>query len=162
MAHDFYVLSMHNLRSAHQALRAIFANDEPIPDWEEGDQAKLETCCGCTEAGAFGLQKYPDLPSKSAKLFYSTIKTHPFPNGNKRFAFAITLGYIALNDHRLIAPEGVGYEVATWVADSDPHSPDGDPDKIIATLAEFFRENIVSFDWDAYSAKMAETADESS
>jgi prophage maintenance system killer protein len=144
------VLNMRFLKTAHEILEAIFQDDEPIPAWEEGHTPTLEMCCGCTEVEAFGHQKYPDLPSKCAKLFYATIKNHPFPNGNKRFALVLTLGYIAWNDHRLTSAEGVGYEVATSVADSDPHTPEGDPDVVIANLAEFFRDNIEPFNWPAY------------
>jgi death-on-curing family protein len=53
--------------------------------------------CGCTEVSLFGSFQYETLPKKAAKLFYSTIKTHPFPNGNKRFAFVAVLWLLIAN-----------------------------------------------------------------
>jgi death-on-curing protein len=150
---EFVVLSMSGMQAAHRVLVDIFGEDEPIPAWGEGHTPTLEMCCNCTEVEAFGQAKYPDLPSRAAKLFYATIKNHPFPNANKRLAFVVTLGYIAINDHRLTAPEGVGYEVAKWVADTDPQSDEGKPDKVIETLATFFRDNIEPYDWRAYAAE---------
>jgi death-on-curing family protein len=155
---EFVVLNMGHMQAAHGVLVQIFGEDEPIPEWHEGHAPTLEMCCNCTEVEAFGQAKYPDLPSRAAKLFYSTIKNHPFPNANKRMAFVITLGYIAINDHRLTAPEGVGYEVAKWVADTDPQSEDGKPDKVIAALATFFRDNIEPYDWATFVAERATTA----
>ena len=88
------------------------------------------------------MRKYPDLPSAAAKLFYSAIKLHAFPNGNKRFALVVTLMLIIKNGYRLTADQGVGAEVAKVVAAADPHQPETAPDVIIATLAEFYRHNI--------------------
>lgn len=136
-------LSMGDLRLAHRVLAEVFADDpEPIPAWEEGSLALLETCRGSIEVQAFGELKYPDLPSCVAKLFYSTIKSHAFPNGNKRFALVLALLFIRKNGNWLTAPEGMGAEIATWVAESDPHDPEHAPDLVIGTLTEFYRNNL--------------------
>src|SRR4051812_1035267 len=83
-------LTMDDLRLAHRLLAEVFEHDpEPLPGWEEGDPHGLATCRACIEVEAFGIQKYPDLPSAAAKLFYSTIKLHSSPNGNKRFALVL-------------------------------------------------------------------------
>jgi death-on-curing family protein len=133
---------MRDLRLAHAVLFEVFRNDpEPIPPWEQGELSKLETICGCTETGAFGQEKYPDACSKAAKLFYSAIKIHPFPNGNKRFALVLTITFFIRNDLRLVAPEGVGAESAKRVADSNPRAPESLPDVMVEALTEFFREN---------------------
>lgn len=133
---------MRDLRVAHAVLAEFFKDDpEPVPPWEQGDTAKLETICHCTETGAFDVEKYPDVCAKAAKLFYSAIKIHPFPNGNKRFALVLTIVYFVRNDLRLMAPQGIGAESAKSVADSDPRSPEGRPDEMIERLTHFFREN---------------------
>lgn len=134
---------MGELRLAHQVLAESFAGDEePIPAWEEGDQHLLETLRGCIEVQAFGVMKYPDVGSCTAKLFYSACKLHAFPNGNKRYALVISLLFLIKNSYRMTAPVGLGAATAKWVAESDPHSAEGHPDLIVETLKIFWAENI--------------------
>lgn len=134
---------MRDLKIAHRVLAEFFADDpEPVPAWGEGTLASLEMCCECSEVQAFGVHKYPDLPAKAAKIFYSAIKLHAFPNANKRFALVLTLLFLLNNGMELAAPRGVGKEVATRIANSDPHGEGTDPDAVIDTLADFYRDNI--------------------
>jgi death on curing protein len=96
---------MRDLWIAHHVLAEFFADDpEPIPAWDEGDAAKLEMCRACIEVQSCGVLKYPDVPSAAAKLFYSTIKLHAFPNGNKRFALVLTVAFILNNGLMFTAP----------------------------------------------------------
>jgi len=136
-------LTMVDLELSHRILAEVFAEDEPVPSWEQGDASLLATCRGCIEVEAFGVRKYPDLPSAAAKLFYSTIKLHAFPNGNKRFALVLTIGLLVKHGARLTVPQGLGSAVAKWVADSDPHSRTGDPDGMIGALTKFYADNLV-------------------
>ncbi|MDQ4040460.1 MAG: type II toxin-antitoxin system death-on-curing family toxin [Actinomycetota bacterium] len=102
-------LTHDDLRIAYIVLAEVFHDDpEPIPAWERADPHALATCRACIEVEAFGVRKYRDLPSAAAKLFYSVIKLHPFPNGNKRFALVLTLLLIIKNNRRLTAPRGLG------------------------------------------------------
>jgi death-on-curing family protein len=136
-------LTMQDLLVAHGVLADVFAEDpEPIPTWEQGSPSLLATCRAYTEVEALGYRKYPDLPSAAAKLFYSTCKLHAFPNGNKRFALVVTIFLIVKNKARLTAGQGVSAAAAERVADSDPHSHEGAPDRMIADLTDFFRENL--------------------
>ena len=74
---EIRLISMRALQTAHTLLLEVFEGDpEPFPAWTEGDQGGLQTYSACTEV----YDKYPDLPSKGAKLFYSGIKLHCFPN----------------------------------------------------------------------------------
>jgi death-on-curing family protein len=135
---------MGDLRVAHSVLAEVFENDpEPIPEWERGELSKLETCRCCIEVEAFGVRKYPDVASCAAKLFYSTIKMHAFPNGNKRFALVLLLVFLIRNEVRLSVATGVSAETAKRIADSDPRSPEGQPDVMVAELTEFFRQHLV-------------------
>ncbi len=143
-------LTMGHLEVSHDILVGIFKDDpEPMPPWQAGDREKLEMLCNCTEVEAFGVQKYPDLVSKTAKLFYSGVKLHAFPNGNKRFALITTISFLIINTHRLVAEEGVPARFATEIAKSDPHEPDGTPEKMIEEATDFFRDKIEPYDWDA-------------
>jgi death-on-curing family protein len=136
---DIRLITIDDLQIIHNVLLGFFKDyPEPVPPWEDGDRVLLETYCACTEV----YDKYPDIPTKAAKLFYSGIKLHCFPNGNKRFSLVGVLLFLVLNGYRLTAAQGVSVEVATWVADSDPHSDLGNPDRVVGVLAEFFAENI--------------------
>jgi death-on-curing family protein len=151
MADNIITLNLWAMEISHGVLCQIFANHpEPVPPWHEGDTGKLETACACTETAAFGVEKYPDIESKAAKLFYSTIKLHPFPNGNKRFALIVTLGFLTLNQRRLTSEEGEVAKIAEWVAEGDPHTPEHDPEGIIAALTYYFREYTVEYDWEEH------------
>jgi len=124
-------------------LAEFFEKDpEPIPGWERGDLSKLETCRSSIEVEAFGVRKYPDVPSCAAKLFYSTIKMHAFPNGNKRFALVLLIVFLIRNGKRLTVASGVSADVAKRIAESDPHSDEGSPEKMIADLTDFFRKHL--------------------
>jgi death-on-curing family protein len=133
---------MGDLKVAHRVLSEVFADDaEPLPAWHEADRDKLETCRCSIEVEAFGVRKYDDVESCAAKLFYSTIKNHAFPNGNKRYALVLTLLFLLKNGRMLTVAEGVNARTAKWVADSNPHTPEGSPDVIVGVLTTFYREN---------------------
>jgi death-on-curing family protein len=139
---------MSDLRIAHSVLSEIFEGDpEPIPSWDRGDVAKLETCRGSIEVEAFGMRKYPDVEACAAKLLYSAIKLHAFPNGNKRFALVLVLVFLIKNDRRLTVAPGVNAETARRVAESNPHSAEGEPDLIIEGLTDFYRTNLEHHVW---------------
>jgi prophage maintenance system killer protein len=136
---DIIGLTMADLEASHAALAEVFANDpEPIPAWDEGDQDLLETCCGSIETGAFGERKYPDLPSAAAKLFYSGVKLHAFPNGNKRFGLSLLIRFLILNDSHLTCAPGSMAPLAEHISKSDPRDPLETPDLVIAGVATFF------------------------
>ena len=119
-----------------------------MPPWRDGDRAKLETLCACTEVEAFGVQKYPEFHVKVAKFFYSAAKLHAFPNGNKRFALTATIFFLIRNGFRLdeeVVGEAPG--IARLVAAADPHQPWGKPDIVISLIADaFFKTSIVPLD----------------
>jgi death-on-curing family protein len=136
-------LTMRDLMSAHRILSDVFKNNpEPMPDWSQGDRHLLETCRGCTETSAFGVRKYPDLASAAAKLFYSTIKLHPFPNGNKRFGFALLLMFLIRNKSHLTCPPGTIASLAKEMSQSDPHHPNERPDLLVSSLTLLLKKYI--------------------
>jgi death-on-curing family protein len=131
------------MEMAHAVLAEFFKDDpEPIPAWEEGDPNRLAECRASIEVQAFGILKYPDLPSAVAKLFYSTIKAHSFPNGNKRYALVLAIALLVKNGYMLTAARGVGADEAKRVASTDPHQPETAPDEVISGLAEFYANNM--------------------
>jgi death-on-curing protein len=134
---------MADLRTAHRILIEMFAEDpEPMPPWETGNLALLETCCECSEVQAFGVPKYPDLVAKAAKLFYSGVKLHCFPNGNKRFGVVVAITFLVRNGHYLIAPPGDIRDLAQYVAETKPTEPEGRPDVIVQELIGHFSQMV--------------------
>jgi death-on-curing protein len=50
-----------------------------------------------------GEDVYPSIEEKAAHLLYFIIKNHPFVDGNKRVAFAVTDVFLRINDYRITA-----------------------------------------------------------
>ena len=108
----------------------------------EADRSKLEMCCHCTETSAFGKQKYPGLVPKAAKLFYSGIKLHVFPNGNKRFGVVVLLLFLILNDRRLEAEPGELAYMAQHVASANPRKEATKHDRVVVEIVELAEARI--------------------
>jgi death-on-curing protein len=60
---------------------------------------------GLLEAALFRPQTgyYGDLIEEAAALWESLTLNHPFVDGNKRTAFAVTYTFLAINGHRILA-----------------------------------------------------------
>lgn len=60
---------------------------------------------GLLEATLFRPQTgyYADLIAEAAALWESMAQNHPFVDGNKRTAFAVTWTFLAINDLRIVA-----------------------------------------------------------
>lgn len=60
---------------------------------------------GLLEAALFRPQTgyYADLIAEAAALWESMAQNHPFVDGNKRTAFAVTWTFLAINDLRIVA-----------------------------------------------------------
>jgi prophage maintenance system killer protein len=138
------LLTMEQLEAAHQIVAEVFEDDaEPMPAWREGDRAKLEKLCHCTEVTAFGQEKYPELHVKASKLFYSGIKLHAFPNGNKRFGLVVTLYFLLVNGFELDAEADPPSTIAKLVARSDPRTGAGKPDTVIELIADAYFKHVI-------------------
>lgn len=67
---------------------------------------------GLLEAALFRPQTgyYADLIEEAAALWESLGQNHPFIDGNKRTAFAVTYTFLAINGMRIIAEAEAAYE----------------------------------------------------
>lgn len=54
---------------------------------------------------ASGGINYDDVISEAAALWESLSQNHPFVDGNKRTAFAVTFTFLAINDYAITADE---------------------------------------------------------
>ena len=66
---------------------------------------------GLLESALFRPQTgyYADLIEEAAALWESMAQNHPFLDGNKRTAFAVTYTFLAINGHRITAEAGDAY-----------------------------------------------------
>lgn len=111
--------------------------DEPMPDFEARYPGRLESCLAQPFATFDRVAPYRGILRKSAALFYFCIKDHPFENGNKRFAVAITLLFLMKNGLWLdIYPHKL-YELAKVVAESDDT-----PQEAIEAMHSYFKRHV--------------------
>lgn len=90
---------------------------------------------GLLEAALFRPQTgyYADLIEEAAALWESMAQNHPFIDGNKRTAFAVTWTFLAINGLRISAPAAEIYSFIIGLYESG--------DFEIARLAAWLRDN---------------------
>lgn len=66
----------------------------------------------------FGEDAYESLNLKAAALFSSLAQNHPLQDGNKRFAWVMTVTFLELNDQRLEIPTAQAFKLVLAVAQS--------------------------------------------
>lgn len=113
--------------------------DEPIPDFGTRYPGKLEATLGQAFQTYAKKELYPGLLDKAAILFYLMIKNHPFLNGNKRIAVTTVITFLLLNKKWLQVENALLYEMAVWVAKSNPQVKDG----VLLAIKEFLRRNLI-------------------
>ena len=75
----------------HEILIQKFGGTPGLRDRNQLEAAMLRPQSGC----------YPDTINQAAALFESLLMNHPFVDGNKRVAFAVTDVFLRLNGYRL-------------------------------------------------------------
>lgn len=75
---------------------------------------------GLLEAALFRPQTgyYADLIDEAAALWESMAQNHPFVDGNKRVAFAVTYTFLAINGMRITADASATFEFISGLYDS--------------------------------------------
>ncbi len=99
--------------------------DEPIPDFGTRYPGKVESCLVQVFQTFDHRDLYPGIVNKAAVIFYMMIKNHPFVNGNKRIAVTTMITFLLLNKKWLNVSNEELYEIAVWVAKSNPKTKDG-------------------------------------
>jgi len=90
---------------------------EPIPPFHLVNKNLLESALGRL-SHSFGKELYPTIEKKATVLFYSLVKNHPFPNGNKRIATTALLTFLFVNGYWLDCKRRELYSIAKRVAKS--------------------------------------------
>lgn len=93
---------------------------------------------GLLEAALFRPQTgyYADLIEEAAALWESLAQNHPFLDGNKRTAFAVTYTFLAINGVRLTAGADETYAFIMGLYDAGTFS--------FEELAPWLRKNVVA------------------
>ena len=66
------------------------------------DEGLLESALSAPFQSFGGIDIYPSLPQKAARLCYGLVKNHPFADGNKRIGAHAMLVFLAVNRTELI------------------------------------------------------------
>jgi death-on-curing protein len=85
----------------------------------------------------FGVELYPDLPSKAAALAFLILKSHPFVGANEATALLALLRFLHINNAGL---DGAGDAELRWVVRAVSQS---DLDR--EGLERWLRENVVAY-----------------
>jgi len=80
------------------------------------DEGLLFSALARPAAGAFGVDAYPELDRKAAALMHSLARNHPLFDGNKRFAWYLTLAFLRLNERRVVMPTDTAFDLVLGVA----------------------------------------------
>jgi len=80
------------------------------------DEGLLFSALARPASSAFGQDAYPAIELKAAALMHSIARNHALFDGNKRFAWFMTLAFLALNDLRVVMPEDTAFDLVLGVA----------------------------------------------
>ena len=80
------------------------------------DEGLLLSAISRPAASAFGEDAYPELDLKAAALMQSVARNHALFDGNKRFAWYLTLAFLRLNERRLVMPTDEAFDLVLGVA----------------------------------------------
>lgn len=86
----------------HGEMEKRFVMEKGIRDF-----GLLESAVHAPFQDYFGVELYPSVAEKAARLCYGLAKNHPFFDGNKRTALHTMLVYLAVCDLMLDADDGV-------------------------------------------------------
>ncbi len=67
------------------------------------DLGAIESAAAQTQIAFGGVDLYPTIVEKASALGYSTIKNHPYVDGNKRVGHPAMETFLVLNDHEISA-----------------------------------------------------------
>jgi death on curing protein len=79
------------------------------------DVGLLAAALARVEASAFGVEVYPTVLEKGAALLHSLATTSPLREGNRPFALAATLVFLAQHDHPVALSDAAAVELVTAI-----------------------------------------------
>ena len=88
------------------------------------DEGLLFSALARPAASAFGADAYPELELKAAGLLHSLARNHPLFDGNKRFAWYLTLAFLGINGWRVVMPTDTAFDLVLGVARGELELPE--------------------------------------
>jgi len=82
------------------------------------DKGLVESSISNVYQSYFGVEKYPTIEEKAARLCYSFIKNHAFLDGNKRIGIYVMMVLLELNGISLSCSDDELTELGLKIADS--------------------------------------------
>ena len=82
------------------------------------DKGLIESSINNVYQSYFGVEKYPTIEEKAARLCYSFIKNHAFLDGNKRIGIYVMMVLLGLNGISLNCSNDELTELGLKIADS--------------------------------------------
>jgi death-on-curing family protein len=148
LLHDMTTPSATHVLRIHESLVEMFADSgNPIFPSGPRDVGLVESACARPNASMAGIEQYNSVATKSAALFHSLVKSHPFHNGNKRTALVSLIDCLFSNDRVFRADISDDEFFAFVIAVADNRFPADKPGKtteeIVAAIASWIRENSV-------------------
>lgn len=143
-----WIPSADTVVAVHDELVAVFAEEaDPISPSGLRSRELLESACARPSVALGSTEKYPTVFSKTAALFHSLTKNHPFHNGNKRTALVALLSTLQRNDYyldRSVSDDDVYNLAMSVTADTFPQQDHGlSIDDVVQALASWLRERSV-------------------
>ncbi len=86
-----------------------------LGEFQVRDIGLLESAAARPRATAFGEDAYPTVHDKAAALLHSLATTAPLVQGNRPFALAATLAFLALNGRPLAIPDQQAVDLVTRI-----------------------------------------------
>jgi death-on-curing protein len=80
------------------------------------DEGLLFSALARPAGSAFGQDAYATIELKAAALMHSIARNHALFDGNKRFAWFMTLAFLSLNGLRVVMPEDTAFDLVLGVA----------------------------------------------
>jgi death-on-curing family protein len=132
----------------HKELTEEFSNGEdPISPPGVKNFGMLESACSRPITAFGNEEKYKDVFQKTAALFHSLTKNHPFHNGNKRTAVVTAITCLSRNDLRLaqhVDDEAIFDLVVRVTSNRFPNNDHNlELDSVIEQIAKWLRESTV-------------------
>ena len=107
------ILSKEQILNLHSQLIKKFGGIDGIRD-----EGLLESALNNSYGAYFGLENYPTVEEKAARLCYSFIKNHAFLDGNKRIGIYVMMVLLELNGISLNCSNDELTELGLKIADS--------------------------------------------
>lgn len=121
---------------AHRyAIEKLNFENEPMPPFDTRSPGQLESCLAEPFQSFNGKLLHSGFAEKAALLFYLVTKNHCFSNGNKRMAVTLTTVFFFINGRWLDISTIDLYELAKFVAKSDPK----EKNDIVKTIKKSFK-----------------------